>query len=70
MSHLGHLRRFVPPLTTSDLPPTTDINRPARFVRFVPLPDSCSAAKTSISRIGGWPRPMLRATPGDRCKFL
>jgi hypothetical protein len=50
--------------------PETDIAHPRIHVSFVLLPDSCSAAKTSISRIGGWPRPMLRgATPGDRCKF-
>src|SRR3989442_703134 len=39
MSHLGHSRRFgrVPP--TSALPPSTDIVRSARQVRFVPEGD-------------------------------
>jgi hypothetical protein len=39
MSELGQSRRFdcVPP--TSALPPSTDIVRSARQVRFVPLPE-------------------------------
>jgi len=33
---MGHSRRFDHLPATSDLPRTTDINRPARMVRFVP----------------------------------
>jgi hypothetical protein len=40
----GQSRHFERPTITSGLPPQTDINRPARLVRFVPHSDSCSAA--------------------------
>ena len=41
----GHSRRFDGRLATSGLPPSTDIVRTAWQVRFVPLSDSCTAAK-------------------------
>ena len=35
-SESGHSRHFERATLTSGLPPQTDINRPARLVRFVP----------------------------------
>ena len=40
MSVVGHSRRFDALRATSALPPSTDIVRSARQVRFVPQPDS------------------------------
>ncbi len=40
MSASGHSRRFDPLPVTSGLPRTTDINRPASLVRFVPTGDT------------------------------
>jgi hypothetical protein len=39
MSELGQSRRFDAPPTTSGQPQSTDIGRPARLVRFVPITD-------------------------------
>jgi hypothetical protein len=39
MSQLGQKRRFGRQPTTSGLPRSTDIVRPARLVRFVPKPE-------------------------------
>ncbi len=39
MSQMGHSRHFERATLTSGLPPRTDINRPARLVRFVPGTD-------------------------------
>ena len=55
MSLLGQTRRFEPLPSTSGLPQTTDIIRPARLVWFVPKGD-----------IAGAPRPSP-VTPGVRC---
>jgi hypothetical protein len=49
MSQLGQKRRFDPQLATSDLPRSTDINRPAQLVRFVPLPE---VAELQLARLG------------------
>jgi hypothetical protein len=38
-SDLGQSRRFDPPPATSGLSRSTDINRPAQLVRFVPTAD-------------------------------
>jgi hypothetical protein len=46
MSQMGQSRRLDPLPVTSGLPRTTDINRPAPLVRFVPLTDSCAAANS------------------------
>ena len=37
MSQMGQSRHFKRATLTSGLPPQTDINRPARLVRFVPI---------------------------------
>jgi hypothetical protein len=39
MSQMGQKRRFDTLAVTSALPRTTDIIRPARLVRFVPIGD-------------------------------
>jgi len=36
-SEVGQMRRFDPQPVTSGLPQSTDIARPARLVRFVPI---------------------------------
>src|SRR5882724_1470599 len=43
MSPSGQSRRFDARPATSRFLPSTDINRPARLVRFVPHADSCTA---------------------------
>jgi hypothetical protein len=45
---LGQNRPCRPRNTTSALPRSTDIARPDRLVRFVPLPDSCTAANLIV----------------------
>jgi hypothetical protein len=47
---LGQKRRFDPLPIISGLPRLTDINRPARLVRFVPTRDSCAAAGSVFIR--------------------
>jgi len=39
MSQMGQKRRFERRPITSGLPRLTDINRPARLVQFVPIPE-------------------------------
>jgi hypothetical protein len=48
-------RSSSPRNMTSGLPQTTDIIRPARLVRFVPQPDSCTAAMTKRCPHSGRP---------------
>jgi hypothetical protein len=49
MSETGQKRKSWPSSGTSALPPITDMQRPLRYVRFVPFPDSCAAAWRSYS---------------------
>src|SRR5258705_13202101 len=48
-------RQFVCLPVTSGLPRSTDIIRPARLVRFVPMADSCTAVNTTslFDHLGG-----------------
>jgi hypothetical protein len=47
MSGLGQKQTFAVQKAMSALPPKADIGTQSRNVRFVPQPDSCSAANTS-----------------------
>jgi hypothetical protein len=49
MSQLGHPRRLNGAPITSGPLPSTDIARPARLVRVVPLPDSCTVTREAYS---------------------
>jgi hypothetical protein len=56
VSAQGHSRRFGLGPTTSDHPPQTDINRPARLVGFVPKPDlgPFSGVDEGLCRLKGY----------------
>ena len=65
MSRIGSNASFCPLPTTSGPPQSTDIARPARFVRFVPLPDSMHRvslpAPAAMPRLLlSWPLPLRR----------
>jgi hypothetical protein len=82
MSALGQKRRFASRPVTSDLPQSTDIIRPARLVRLVPLAEI--AAPFRGLQVGIiwrrrrepflpdslciWPRELLRCS--GRCRQL
>ncbi len=53
--HWSQSRRFAPEPVTSGLPHSTDFARPARLGRFVPQPDSCTAAMTKRCPHSGRP---------------
>jgi hypothetical protein len=48
MSQLGQKRRFDPLPATSGLPQPTDIVRPARLVRFVPIAEVVLVRRVTI----------------------
>jgi hypothetical protein len=48
MSQLGQSRHSELVSLTSGLPRSTDITRSTPLVRFVPFPDSCSAASVVL----------------------
>jgi hypothetical protein len=53
MSDPSQNRSSRPRNAISDPPQTTDIAMPTRLVRFVPLPDSCTAAVSKFSIASG-----------------
>jgi hypothetical protein len=55
MSALGQKRTFEPSVAMSAVPPKADIAERDEHVRFVPKPDSCTAAKTASLFVVGPP---------------
>jgi hypothetical protein len=58
-SALGHKQTLAHVSFMSALPPKADIRERDRYVRFVPIADSCSAAKTIIRSAGRRWRAMI-----------
>ena len=61
MSHVGHSRRFGCALSTSGLPPTTDIVRSGRHVSKVPIVLKKSFSGDDQNLLG----PLMRFARGD-----
>src|SRR6202140_3631314 len=67
MSELGQSRKLARLNGMSVLPSTADVVRPHRHVRFVPLPDSSTAAIASqfTSRVGVAPQWQPISRPAE-----